>query len=54
MTAEEAERRVDSVHYCGGSRDERVFALKQWMAAHEREWYERRAVELRERAEAVR
>ena len=38
MTSQEAERRVDSVFLCGGTPDEKRFALKRWQAAMKRDW----------------
>jgi hypothetical protein len=43
MTAAEAERRFDSVMICGGTPEERRFALKRWMDAYRREWYTKRS-----------
>lgn len=39
MTAAEAERRVDSVFNCGGTPEQKRFALKRWTEAMSREWY---------------
>jgi hypothetical protein len=54
LTAAEAERRVNSTHYCGGTPEQRRFAIRRWTDALRREWYQQRATENRERAEAVR
>lgn len=54
MTAAEAERRLDTLYYCGGTPEERIFALKRWKAALAREWYAERSQAKRELAEALR
>lgn len=53
MTAEEAERRFDSIMICGGTKDERRYALKRWMDAYRREWYEQRAEKNQAAAKAL-
>jgi hypothetical protein len=54
MTAAEAERRVNSVYFCGGTPEERRYALRRWKDAILRESKANRAAENRATAEAIR
>jgi hypothetical protein len=54
MTSAEAERRLDSIFICGGTPEERRFAIKRWTDALAREWYVQRSAEKKATAKAVR
>jgi hypothetical protein len=45
MTAAEAERRLDSIYLCGGTPEERRYAIRRWKNALLREYAHKRATE---------